>query len=652
MRLICLLVLVAELRRVTSQDSTKQYTEEEGRKYINEIQESDSIWANKLANAGWDYNSNLTDYNLDKQMKLSAEYAVIERKQWEEVIKYDWKSFKDPSLKRMFKLYSKLGTAALPEEERSRLEKVVADMSNTYATAKLREWPGPGRGNQNKPENLTISLEPDLVKIFKDVNSPCKLQYYWEGWHTSVGRQVKDQFKEYVDLSNKAAKLNDYPDNAASWNEDFEMDDFDGEIKRLYNQILPLYKELHAYVRRKLMKRYNTAQHKLIEKHGCLPAHILGNLWGQEWQDTSKLTIPYKGKSSVDVTANMVAQKYTPLKMYKMAEEFFTSINMSAMTDTFWKKSIIEKPTDRDMVCHASAWDFSNGDDFRIKMCTEVNFNDLKTVHHEMGHIEYYQQYKDQKFVFQQGANSGFHEAVGDTITLSVSTPEHLMKVGLLDSKTYKEDKKSEMNALFLMALEKVAFLPFAMVLDLWRWEIFRGKVTPDQYNCRYWQLRQELQGIVPPVDRSKEDFDAGAKYHVIADVPYIRYFVSFVIQFQFHEALCIKAGQYDPNNPSTKPLHHCDIYQSKEAGNIFKKMLAMGGSKPPQDAFEVLTGQRDMDAGALLRYFAPLHKWLEEENKRAGVKVGWSTDHKIKCNGDGEVKARPANPNCRYDFT
>nr|CAD7586834.1 unnamed protein product [Timema genevievae] len=259
---------------------------------------------------------------------------------------------------------------------------------------------------------------------------------------------------------------------------------------------------------------------------------------------------------------------YTPLRMFKLAEEFFISLNLSAMPASFWDNSILEKPKDRDLVCHASAWDFYDGKDFRIKQCTRVDMNDLLTAHHEMGHIQYYIQYKHQPKVYKRGANPGFHEAVGDVMSLSVSTPKHLRKVGLLDANSV-DDYEATINYLYLQGLQKVAFLPSALLMDLWRWDVFKGHTTSDRYNCDWWKLREKYQGVEPATHRTEDNFDPGAKYHIIASVPYIRYFVSYVIQFQFHRSLCEKAGQFDPEDPESKPLHECDIYQSTEAGNL-----------------------------------------------------------------------------------
>ncbi|KAK7790888.1 hypothetical protein R5R35_006654 [Gryllus longicercus] len=319
----------------------------------------------------------------------------------------------------------------------------------------------------------------------------------------------------------------------------------------------------------------------------------------------------------------MVHQGYTPLRIFKLAEEFFISLNMSAMPDLFWERSILEKPADREITCHASAWDFYDAKDFRIKQCTRVDMEHMFTAHHEMGHIQYFLQYKHQPVVYREGANPGFHEAVGDVMSLSVSTPKHLRQVGLLRDEGPRDDDASALNYLFLQALQKVAFLPYAYLMDLWRWDVFNGSVTSDEYNCRWWRLREQYQGIEPPVDRTEEDFDPGAKYHIVASVPYIRYFVSYVIQFQFHRALCLEAGQFDPNDPM-KPLYACDIYGSTAAGNKLKAMLQLGSSRPWPEALEAVTGSRRMDASGLLDYFKPLYEWLKAENARTGERVGW----------------------------
>lgn len=318
-------------------------------------------------------------------------------------------------------------------------------------------------------------------------------------------------------------------------------------------------------MRHKLSEQYG-AQHVDVKKP--IPIHLLGNMWGQQWVLTD-IASPFPNKQSVDVTDEMLKQQYTPKKMFEMAENFFVSLNMSKMPATFWEKSIIEKPNDnRDMICHASAWDFAIDGDVRIKQCTRVTMESFFTVHHEMGHIEYYLAYHKQPFEFRASANPGFHEAVGDVLALSVSTNRHLQRVGLL--KDFVPDEETEINHIMRLGLEKLAFLPFAFVMDKFRYEIFRGNVKPEEANCYFWKLREKYSGVEPSIVRTNRDFDITAKFHASADVEYLRYFVSFIVQFQFHKAACAKAGEYEANNPQ-KSLNNCDIYESVEAGNALK---------------------------------------------------------------------------------
>ncbi|KAJ1523168.1 hypothetical protein ONE63_001059 [Megalurothrips usitatus] len=608
----------------------KTYSEEEGRAYLAKVNVELLRHTNLDALAEWAYDSNITDENLQNELKVSAETARFEKETWAETSKYFWKTYSDPDIRRQFKKLSVLGDAALPDDKREKLERLVSEMSSAYSTAKVCDY--------KKREKCDLNLEPELTQLLAKSRDAEELKYIWVEFRKAAGDKLRKQFTEYVQLSNEAARLNNFTDTSEEWLEDFEAADFPQQVQKLWEQLRPLYEQLHAYVRRWLHEKYGDA---VLARDGYIPAHLLGDMWAQDWSNVYDISTPYPGKQSPDATAAMVAQGYDAKKVFRVAEEFFTSVNLSAMPDFFWQRSILEKPKGRNMVCHASAWDFYDGEDFRIKMCTRIDHQDLITAHHEMGHVEYFLQYKHQPKVYRDGANSGFHEAVGDTIALSVSTPNHLRKVGLLPAGS-RDDPESELNYLYSMALEKVAFLPFAYLMELWRWDVFRGKITPDTYECEWWKLRQKYQGIESPVDRSEANFDAGSKYHIIASVPYIRYFVSFVIQFQFHRSLCEKAGQYDPANPERLPLHRCDIYNSKEAGNVFKSMLAMGSSKPWPDAMEVVTGQRKMDASALLEYFRPLVKYLEAENKRTGEKIGWAGspphhgDNAAICTGRG----------------
>jgi peptidyl-dipeptidase A len=384
-------------------------------------------------------------------------------------------------------------------------------------------------------------------------------------------------------------------------------DDFAREVDRLWAQVRPLYQSLHAYVRAKLREKYG----EQVPADGPIPAHLLGNMWAQDWSNVYSLLAPAGADPGYDLTAILKGKKPDAKEMVRYGERFFTSLGFDPLPKTFWERSLFTKPKDREVVCHASAWDIDNLEDLRIKMCIDITAEDFSTVHHELGHNFYQRAYNQKPVLFRDSANDGFHEAVGDTIALSI-TPEYLVKIGFLEK---APDLSKDVGLLLSRALDKVAFLPFGLLIDQWRWKVFSGEISPESYNAAWWDLRRKYQGVAPAVARSEKDFDPGAKYHVPASVPYTRYFLADILQFQFHRALARAAGCFGP-------LHRCSIYGNKAAGEKLKAMLEVGASRPWPDALEALTGQRQMDATAILDYFAPLQKWLDEQNK--GKRVGW----------------------------
>jgi peptidyl-dipeptidase A len=432
----------------------------------------------------------------------------------------------------------------------------------------------------------------------------------WKGWHDAA-RPLRADFTRYAELANEGARELGYKDLGAMWRSGYDMsaDDFTKEAARLYSQVEPLYKELHCYARGKLAAKYGADK---VPAGKPIPAHLLGNMWAQQWDAVYDLLEPYPGVTDLDVDGALVKQGYDAVKMTKSAEDFYKSIAFPALPQTFWERSMLTQPRDRDVQCHASAWHMDGKDDVRIKQCIRPTLEELRTIYHELGHVYYFLWYQDQPFLFQNGAHEGFHEAVGDTVNLSM-TPAYLAKIGLVpEARTSRE---AVINQQMKMALEKIAFLPFGKVIDEWRWRVFSGEVTPANYNAKWWALREKYQGVTPPVARTEADFDPGAKYHVPGNVSYTRYFLSFIIQFQFHKALCEAAG-------FKGPLADCSIYGNEAAGKKFGAMLAKGASQPWQDSLYELTGTRQMDASAIMEYFAPLRGWLEEQNK--GQQCGW----------------------------
>ncbi|CAB1457679.1 unnamed protein product [Pleuronectes platessa] len=553
--------------------------------------------------ASWNYNTDITDLNSMLQVNASLDeqaFAEAWGKKAKVVFTAEVLSSLLPTDRKLMANIMLLGVANLPVEQRKEYNTILSNMDNIYSTAKVHVDP-----------NISWSLEPHLTDIMANSRSYKKLLYAWEGWHNASGVPLKKLYPTFVGLSNKAAQADGFADTGADWRSWYETENFEQDLEKLYRTIEPLYQNLHAFVRRQLYNQYGP---KYINLKGPIPAHLLGNMWAQTWNNIYGMMIPFPDKPNIDVTDEMVRQGYNATHMFRVAEEFFTSLGLEPMPQEFWDESMLEKPEGREVVCHASAWDFYNRKDFRIKQCTTVTMEQLFTVHHEMGHVQYYLQYKDLPVGYRRGANPGFHEAIGDVLSLSVSTPKHLKTIGLL--KTDASDPESDINYLLKMALEKIAFLPFGYLIDQWRWGVFSGSTPPDGYNSDWWYLRTKYQGICPPIRRNAEHFDPGAKFHIPGNTPYIRYFVSFILQFQFHQKLCDAANH-------TGPLHTCDIYQSKEAGAILKKVLQSGSSKPWPDVLQEAIGTNMMDASSLMEYFDPIVKWLEKQNVKE--ELGWS---------------------------
>jgi peptidyl-dipeptidase A len=513
-----------------------------------------------------------------------------------------------PELARKFLLLKLSLTAPAPnnDAERKELTELASKLDGMYGKGKYCKPQPEGPVADSKPKCLSLN---DLSRIMASSTNPDELLDAWVGWH-KVSIPMKDKYARFVQLSNQGATELGFKDTGAMWRSNYDMsaDDFSAEVERLWRQVEPFYVSLHTYVRKQLIKKYGKAAER---PDGMIPAHLLGNMWAQEWGNVYPLVAPANGGQGYDLTQLLKDHKVNELGMVHYGENFFKSLGFAELPPTFWERSLFLKPQDRDVVCHASAWDVDSRDDLRLKMCIEVKDEDFVTIHHELGHNFYQRAYKDQPTLFEDSANDGFHEAVGDTIALSV-TPEYLKEVGLLDT---VPPESADIGYLLKQAMDKIAFLPFGLLIDKWRWEVFSGQITPAQYNKAWWDLKAKYQGVASPVERSEADFDPGAKYHIASNTPYVRYFMARILQFQFHRALCQAAGIHGP-------LHRCSIYKNKAAGDRLNKMLSMGKSKPWPDELEAISGQRQMDATAILDYFAPLKKWLDEQNQ--GEKPGW----------------------------
>src|SRR5688572_8348845 len=485
------------------------------------------------------------------------------------------------------------------QKEATELTTIAARMDGAYGRAK---W------CQDPKDSSTCLDEQTIIQIMATNRDPKRLHAVWEGWH-STSMAMRQDYARFVELSNKGATELGFPDTGAMWRSKYDMppDAFAAEMDRLWEQVRPLYVSLHAYMRLKLRERYGD----LVPEKGPIPAYLLGNIWAQSWENLYADVAPRTGAKSYDLTAILKARKTSPVDMVKYGERFFVSLGLAPLPTTFYERSLLTRPRDREVVCHASAWDLDLEDDLRIKMCIDATAEDFTVIHHELGHNFYQRAYKHLPVLFRDSANDGFHEALGDTIGLSV-TPEYLVKAGLIGQ---APDASGDTGLLLQQALAKVAFLPFGLLVDQWRWQVFSGQVTPANYNQAWWALRQKYQGVAAPEARGETFFDPGAKYHVPGNTPYARYFLAHILQFQFHRALSQAAG-------CTAPLHRCSIYESKAAGERLNKMMAMGLSRPWPEALEALTGSKQMDATAIIDYFKPLQAWLDQQIK--GKPVGW----------------------------
>ncbi|XP_061248289.1 angiotensin-converting enzyme-like protein Ace3 isoform X2 [Bos javanicus] len=520
------------------QDSDQLYNETVAKAFLEFYERTAQVVWNQFMAAAWNYVTNITKKNQEEMLYKDVEKSQHTLYFGTRARMFKIANFQDSDVKRMLSKLLNVDKAALPKEELREYNEILAYMETTYSMAQVCLNEGP-----------CLPLEPDLEEVMATSRDQKELLWAWQGWRDAVGRQLRMTFERYVQLSNKAAKLN-------------------------------------------------------------------GNMWAQSWVNILDLALPFPEKPPEDITKIMQGQHWKPEKMFQEAEKFFTSMGLLSTPPEFWKNSMMERPTDgREVECHASAWDFYNGKDFRIKKCTEVTIEDLLSIFHQMGHIQYFLQYKNLSVIFRAGANPAFEEAVGSVVTLSASSHKHLLNRGLLSQQ--HQDKEEEVNFLMSVALEKIAFIPFAYLMDLFRWKVFDGTIEKDVYNQEWWNLRLKYQGLCPPIPRTEEDFDPGAKFHISASLPYIRYFLSLVLQFQFHEALCKASGHMGP-------LHRCDIYNSKEAGKLLEDVLKLGSSKPWPEVLEKMTGETKVSTKALMTYFKPLLNWLVTENVRQGEILGW----------------------------
>uniref|UniRef100_A0A8D2MR54 Angiotensin-converting enzyme n=1 Tax=Zonotrichia albicollis TaxID=44394 RepID=A0A8D2MR54_ZONAL len=572
----CLLCSLSAV--VTPQDVTQQ-----AQMFLVEFNRraEDISYENSIAS--WNYNTNITEENANKMSEAGARWAAFYDEASRNASKFPVDSITDELTKLQIQILQDKGSSVLSPEKYNRLGTVLNTMSTIYSTGTVCKI--------NNPSECLV-LEPGLDAIMADSTDYNERLWAWEGWRADVGKMMRPLYEEYVELENEVARLNGYSDYGDYWRANYEAtspenykysrDQLIDDVEKTFEQIKPLYEQLHAYVRHKLGQVYGPEH---ISSTGGLPAHLLGDMWGRFWTNLYALTVPYPAKPNIDVTSAMVEKKWNAIKIFKSAEAFFVSIGLHSMTEGFWNNSMLTEPTDgRKVVCHPTAWDMGKND-YRIKMCAKVSMDDFLTAHHEMGHIEYDMSYAVQPYLLRSGANEGFHEAVGEIMSLSAATPQHLKSLDLLEP-TYQDDEETEINFLLKQALTIVGTMPFTYMLEKWRWMVFRGEITKQEWTKQWWEMKRAIVGVVEPVPHDETYCDPAALFHVANDYSFIRYYTRTI--YQFHKFLTWR-------------------------------------SKPWTEALKNITGEKYMNAAPLLHYFEPLYEWLKKNN--SGRFIGWKTD-------------------------
>jgi peptidyl-dipeptidase A len=577
---------------------TARPTAAEAKAFVDQAETQLATMNEYAAKASWVRANFITEDTQWLEAKATSEQNQLATRLAMQAAKFNGVAV-DPVTARKLKLLKLYLVSPAPDRPGAadELAGLLTKMDSTYSTGKFTY----------KGKTLTLNDAEDILRESRD---PAELKAVWDGWH-SISPVMKPDYARFAALSNEGAKTLGYKDTGALWrsNYDMEPDAFAAETDRLWKQVEPFYKNLHCYVRARLNEKYGDA---VQPRTGPIRADLLGNMWAQEWGNIYDVVAPKTATSSYDLDKLLVSRGYDPVKMVKTGEGFYSSLGFAPLPQTFWERSLITRPRDREVVCHASAWDVNDKDDVRIKMCTKVNAEDFVTIHHELGHNYYQRAYANQPFLFKNSANDGVHEAIGDFAALSATTPTYLKQIGLLETVPGAEE---DIPFLLKTALDKIAFLPFGLLVDRWRWQVFSGEVDPAHYNDAWWKLRLQYQGLTPPGERPADAFDPGAKYHVPGNTPYTRYFLARIYQFQFHRAACRQMGWKGP-------LHRCSVYGQKEVGQKFNAMLEKGQSQPWPDTLKEFTGENRTDAAAIAEYFKPLNVWLVKQNK--GEQCGW----------------------------
>ncbi len=451
----------------------------------------------------------------------------------------------------------------------------------------------------------------EVRHAMETTRDPEALLHLWHEWH-AVGHDLEDDYARYVALSRQGAQSLGFHDVGELWRSVYDMSptEMAADTERLWAEIRPLYAALHCHTRAALSKAYGAG---VQAPAGPIRIELTRNPMGMYWVGAYDLLATGLPTPGYDLDHLLESHPSSGEALAHYADRFWTSTGLPAMPASFWTRSLFDKPSDRTVACSGSAAIVGDPTDVRLKMCVGNNALDFSTVHHEVGHAVYALAYQEQPYLFRGAANDAFHEAVADLGALSI-TPAYLQAIGIITpAEALGADQ--DLGLLLRMALQRVTFLPFSLIVDRWRWQVYAGAVPPAQYDATWWSLVAQYQGLMPGETRPEGSFDIAALPHITSDISYIRYFYAYLIEFQLFKAACDAAGW-------TGPLHRCSLYGNAAAGAHLRPMLAMGASRPGADALEAGTGARRVSAEGLLAYFAPLRAYLDAQNQER--QCGW----------------------------
>lgn len=383
---------------------------------------------NRVASTDWKFAANSSEYFKRRAMEQQSVALKFECLSWRRAAAYSNYHLIDSNLRRQLNRIVRQSKCGLSETKFIEFNHIIAQMIRNYKETKLCPYQARSLSvvrvddrmdvlpvnNVSDTHHMTsnycdLTIENDLPRIMELSRNEAELRYIWSEWHDRVGPPNRNNFMRYIDLANQAAIAHGYRDAGDQMRAFYEDSDMYFTVQDLWTQIQPLYRQLFTFVRKGLVRQYGE---RVVRRNGPIPAHLLGKMWPNNWKNIFDI-VKDRHTETLDVTGEMIKQGYTPMRMFQKAEEFFTSLGMPPMPPEFWRNSILQQTNGSTGKCTASAWDFCNNFDFRVKQCTDISVEDFIGSHQEMAHIQYYMHYSGQPFIYRDGPNPAFHEAIG-----------------------------------------------------------------------------------------------------------------------------------------------------------------------------------------------------------------------------------------------